>query len=397
MHFTWIASFWNSSMTFGKPSLQPTSYALQRLTFVLPQKKMTLGKWLNLNWLETAGLSLKSRSSLRAAGVCALGAPHPLPAGPGQPGAFPAGFPVQQRARPARAGKDAQPREGGADVAARQGPPPSGCGPPGAALLAPSGRARAGLREPGAAVQGAQSWDAGCSTPCLAAPEASFLPPFSSPRSPRPGLLRPPVPRGKKSLPRSGGRCWAARAPGGSAGARQCARIRPPLPSPQPESTGGHSRSLDAPGPLPSLLSAQPLPPRNALRKVCLSASRSPGFKASAALPWRRCGRGAEADGSGVLSPSWDAKRFRTSLGLSKKKSSLRYKHFRTVLILRGLCAGDAGRAGFPSMNLTCGPLENWVEVGSAQLLGKLRPARGTRVEPIEYINKACLQELLWN
>ncbi|XP_070359706.1 thrombospondin type-1 domain-containing protein 1-like [Equus asinus] len=87
------------------------------------------------------------------------------------------------------------PERAGADVAARQGPPPSGCGPPGAALLAPSGRARAGLREPGAAVQGAQSWDAGCSTPCLAAPEASFLPPFSSPRSPRPGLLRPPVPR----------------------------------------------------------------------------------------------------------------------------------------------------------------------------------------------------------
>ncbi|XP_070096147.1 uncharacterized protein [Equus caballus] len=132
------------------------------------------------------GLRVCARSGLRTR----------FPQAPASQELFLPGFPSSSAL--ARRGQERMrsPERAGADVAARQGPPPSGCGPPGAALLAPSGRARAGLREPGAAVQGAQSWAAGCSTPCLAAPEASFLPPFSSPRSPRPGLLRPPVRRG---------------------------------------------------------------------------------------------------------------------------------------------------------------------------------------------------------
>lgn len=103
------------------------------------------------------------------------------------------------------------------------GPPPSG-----AAFPAPSGAGSGGAAEPSAAGLGAQSRDAGCSARCLAAPESSHRPAArlvaSLSRSPRLQPLRPPVPRGRKSLPPPPpvpgpfGHCCAAGVPGGSVG-----------------------------------------------------------------------------------------------------------------------------------------------------------------------------------
>lgn len=112
------------------------------------------------------------------------------------------GLPRSPRPRqPRAAGRMCCPERAGL-TSRPAGPPPSG-----AAFSAPSGAGSGGAAERSAAGLGAQSRDAGCSARCLAAPEFSHPPAAclvaSLSRSPRLQPLRPPVPRGRKSLSHS--------------------------------------------------------------------------------------------------------------------------------------------------------------------------------------------------
>lgn len=129
------------------------------------------------------------------------------------------------------------------------GPPPSG-----AAFPAPSGAGSGGAAEPSAAGLGAQSRDAGCSARCLAAPESSHRPAArlvaSLSRSPRLQPLRPPVPRGRKSLPPPPPRPRPLRAllcgggPRRLRGVGRCPRPLSAPSSPLAESAGGGAARL---------------------------------------------------------------------------------------------------------------------------------------------------------
>ena len=195
-------------------------------------------------------LALKPGSRLRAVGVRGWH-PRPLPAGPPRPR-------VSCRVSRPVAGQPGAGREGCAAQSGRGGsrglpeaPPPAGCRPPRAVGGGPGRGCGSGARRAWGAVPGRGM--------------LGVLPhraPGHSPASPP----RPPVPEVRRAFRKRLGGSSRRGVPGGS-------RDPSAPPSPPPESTGGRDRSLHAPGPLPSLLGAQP--PGTRVKKCRLRISES--------------------------------------------------------------------------------------------------------------------------
>lgn len=190
----------------------------------------TREKWLNLKGPETAGSPLKPGSRLRAMRACvSVGGLRPLLQDPASCARFLPRFPSPAGQRASGRGQERM-----------RCPGRAGWG------LASSRRSPALRVPPTRAVGGGPGW--GCGRPAQRAGRAvpgrgrlgvrscgpwGFLPaPSSPPRSSRAGPLLPPVPRGKKSLLRPGGRSCAAGASAAPPGSGSASRTLPPPPLP---------------------------------------------------------------------------------------------------------------------------------------------------------------------